>query len=66
MLELGGVTAGNGRNQTTSEQLAKLWRSLEEMVLAQGGDLEDLYRQSSGKEQVPVYAEADGCIAALH
>ncbi len=35
------------------------------MVLAQGGDLEDLYRPAQVKEQVPVYAEADGYIAAL-
>ena len=35
------------------------------MVLAQGGDLDDLYRPVQVKEQVPVYAEEDGYIAAL-
>ena len=64
MLELGGVT-------TSLEEIkkhltaGKALKKFEEMVLAQGGDLEDLYRPAQVKEQVPVYAEEDGYIVAL-
>ena len=64
MLELGGVTASL---EEIKQHLTagKALKKFEEMVLAQGGDLEDLYRPAQVKEQVPVYAEADGYIAAL-
>ena len=64
MLELGGVTASL---EEVKQHLTagKALKKFEEMVLAQGGDLEDLYRPVQVKEQVPVYAEEDGYIAAL-
>ena len=64
MLELGGVTASL---EEIKQHLTagKALKKFEEMVLAQGGDLEDLYRPAQVKEQVPVYAEADGYIVAL-
>lgn len=40
-------------------------KKFEEMVLAQGGDLSDLYRPVEVSHQVPVYAEKDGYIVAL-
>lgn len=40
-------------------------KKFEEMVLAQGGDLEDLYRPVQVKYQLPVYAEKSGYITAL-
>ncbi|HFI0149651.1 TPA: pyrimidine-nucleoside phosphorylase [Streptococcus suis] len=40
-------------------------KKFEEMVLAQGGDLEDLYRPVKVSHQVPVLAEKDGYITAL-
>ena len=64
MLELGGVTASL---EEIKQHLTagKALKKFEEMVLAQGGDLDDLYRPVQVKEQVPVYAEEDGYIAAL-
>ena len=64
MLELGGVTASL---EEIKQHLTagKALKKFEEMVLAQGGDLEDLYRPAQVKEQVPVYAEEDGFIVAL-
>ena len=64
MLELGGVTASL---EEIKQHLTagKALKKFEEMVLAQGGDLEDLYRPAQVKEQVPVYAEEDGYIVAL-
>ena len=64
MLELGGVTASL---EEIKQHLTagKALKKFEEMVLAQGGDLEDLYRPAQVKEQVPVYAEEDGFITAL-
>lgn len=46
---------------TNGSALAKF----EEMIVAQGGDLEDLYRPVKTSHQVPVYADRDGFIAAL-
>lgn len=40
-------------------------KKFEEMVVAQGGDLEDLYRPVQVSHQVPVLAEKDGYITAL-
>lgn len=40
-------------------------KKFEEMVLAQGGDLEDLYRPVQVSEKVEVLAEEDGTISAL-
>ncbi|MER0123418.1 pyrimidine-nucleoside phosphorylase [Streptococcus sp. ZJ93] len=40
-------------------------RKFEEMVVAQGGDLEDLYRQVRVSHQVPVLAQESGYIEAL-
>lgn len=40
-------------------------KKFEEMVLAQGGDLEDLYRPVQVEYQLPVYAEKSGYITAL-
>ena len=40
-------------------------QKFEEMVLAQGGDLMDLYRPSLAKHIVEIPAQADGLIAAL-
>lgn len=40
-------------------------QKFEEMVVAQGGDLEDLYRQVRVSHQVPVLAEESGYIEAL-
>ncbi|MGT2711289.1 pyrimidine-nucleoside phosphorylase [Streptococcus oriscaviae] len=40
-------------------------KKFEEMVLAQGGDLEDLYRPVQVEHQLPVYAEKSGYITAL-
>lgn len=40
-------------------------KKFEEMVAAQGGDLEDLYRPVKVKEEIPVFAEQDGYISAL-
>ncbi|HFU4025074.1 TPA: pyrimidine-nucleoside phosphorylase [Streptococcus suis] len=40
-------------------------KKFEEMVLAQGGDLADLYRSVKVSHQVPVLAEKDGYITAL-
>lgn len=40
-------------------------KKFEEMVLAQGGDLEDLYRPVQVEYQFPVYAEKSGYITAL-
>ncbi|MBF0777515.1 pyrimidine-nucleoside phosphorylase [Streptococcus cuniculi] len=40
-------------------------RKFEEMVVAQGGDLEDLYRQVHVSHQVPVLAQESGYIEAL-
>ena len=56
MLELGGVTASL---EEIKQHLTagKALKKFEEMVLAQGGDLDDLYRPVQVKEQVPVYAE---------
>ena len=64
MLELGGVTASL---EEVKQHLTagKALKKFEEMVLAQGGDLEDLYRPVQVKEQVSVYAEEDGYIVAL-
>ena len=64
MLELGGVTASL---EEIKQHLTagKALKKFEEMVLAQGGDLDDLYRPVQVKEQVPVFAEEDGYIAAL-
>ena len=64
MLELGGVTASL---EEIKQHLTagKALKKFEEMVLAQGGDLVDLYRPAQVKEQVPVYAEEDGFITAL-
>lgn len=64
MLELGGVTA-NLEEIKQHLTAGKALKKFEEMVLAQGGDLEDLYRPAQVKEQVPVYAEEDGYIVAL-
>lgn len=64
MLELGGVTASL---EEVKQHLTagKALKKFEEMVLAQGGDLEDLYRPVQAKEQVPIYAEESGYVAAL-
>ena len=64
MLELGGVTASL---EEIKQHLTagKALKKFADMVLAQGGDLEDLYRPAQVKEQVPVYAEEDGFIVAL-
>ena len=64
MLELGGVTASL---EEIKQHLTagKALKKFEEMVLAQGGDLDDLYRPVQVKEKVPVYAEEDGYIVAL-
>ena len=40
-------------------------KKFEEMVVAQGGDLEDLYRPSSAQYIVEIPAQADGVIAEL-
>ena len=64
MLELGGVTA-NLEEIKQHLTAGKALKKFEEMVLAQGGDLDDLYRPVQVKEQVAVYAEEDGYIAAL-
>lgn len=40
-------------------------KKFEEMVAAQGGDVEDLYRPVSVAHRIPVYAEQEGYIAAL-
>ncbi len=40
-------------------------KTFEEMVVAQGGDLADLYRPVKVSHQVPVLAEKDGYITAL-
>ncbi len=40
-------------------------KKFEEMVLAQGGDLEDLYRPVQVTQQVPVLAEEDGYLVGL-
>lgn len=40
-------------------------KKFEEMVVAQGGDLKDLYRPSAAQYQTEVLAEADGYIEAL-
>ncbi len=40
-------------------------KKFEEMVLAQGGDLEDLYRPVQVEHQLPIYAEKSGYITAL-
>ncbi|MGT2799246.1 pyrimidine-nucleoside phosphorylase [Streptococcus marmotae] len=40
-------------------------RKFEEMVLAQGGDLDDLYRPVQVTHQVPVFAQESGYITAL-
>ena len=64
MLELGGVTASL---EEVKQHLTagKALKKFEEMVLAQGGDLEDLYRPVQVKEQVPIYAEESGYVVAL-
>ena len=64
MLELGGVTASL---EEIKQHLTagKALKKFEEMVLAQGGDLEDLYRPVTVDHVVEIPAQEDGVIEAL-
>lgn len=64
MLDLAGVTKSleEIRSHLTGGQALTKFK---EMVAAQGGDLEDLFRPSSAAYITEVYAESDGYITAL-